>query len=118
VTDDVLPEFYVPVPEDAAPVYVWLLMPVGIGGVATTLREASDVGHRAMDQHGDAYAGGILKAYPASDWPYVRLVPDAGWTRSTHEWFASNVARARPRKARRSAPGREPTATNTPDDAA
>jgi hypothetical protein len=85
-------------PEDAAPVYLWLLVPACVGGVAANLREASDVAHSAMDQHSDACAAGIFKATPAIGWPYVRLVPDGGFTREVHEWISANVARAELRR--------------------
>jgi hypothetical protein len=90
----VLPESRIQLPQDAAPVYLWLLVPGCVGGVAASLREASDAALCAMDQHSEACAAGIFKATPATDWPYVRLVPDGGFTREVQEWLAANVARA------------------------
>ena len=88
------PQTFLQLPEDAAPVYLWLLVPGCIGGVAADLCEASHIADSAMDQHSEARAAGIFKATPATDWPYVQLVPDGGFTREVQEWLAANVARA------------------------
>jgi hypothetical protein len=85
-------------PQDAAPVYLWLLVPGCTGGVTADLREASHIAGSAMEQHSEARAAGIFKATPATDWPYVQLVPDGGFTREVHEWISANVARAELRR--------------------
>jgi hypothetical protein len=101
--------------EDA---FVWLLVPGIAGGTAATLREAADAAHSAMDEHSDASAMGIFKVHPANDWPYIRLVPEAGRMRCTHEWMTANIARAQEKKkARRKAPqkGHPMSMPATPD---
>jgi hypothetical protein len=71
-----------------------------------------------MDEHSDASAMGIFKVHPANDWPYIRLVPEAGRMRCTHEWMTANIARAQEKKkARRKAPqkGHPMSMPATPD---
>ena len=101
MTRDPLPDSRAVIPEDAAPLHLWLLVAAGISGVAATPGEASDAAHRAMDQHGDAPAMAVFEAHPVRDWPYVRLVPSGASSRAVHEWMAANIARAGQREAGR-----------------
>lgn len=98
-----LPESEISVPDDAPAFYLWLLVPLNVGGVVASLSQASVTAHREMDEHGGAQALAVFEAQPAPDWPYVRLVPTAGSTRAIHERTKANIARAQRRKAERNA---------------
>lgn len=85
----------------AESMYLWVMIPTGIAGVAPDIAGAFAALDRAMDQHADAQAWAIFRASTMHDWPYVRLIPDAARSRTVHDWMKANVARANLRRAQR-----------------
>lgn len=112
-----LPVSGIPVPDNAAAFYLWLLVPAGISGVAATYPEARDAAWRAMDEYSDGHTAAIFTVHLAHDWPYVLLVPDSAYERATRELIKANIARARRQKAQRNAHRRAVRANlrNTPE---
>ena len=111
------PASEISVPDDVPAFYLWLLVPLSVGGVAATLAEARDTVHCLMDEHGDAQGAAVFKVHMVPDWPYARLVPDAGFTRGTHEWMKANIERAQRRKAERNVRRRARAIDNDNDEA-
>jgi hypothetical protein len=97
----------------AEPAYLWVVIPTGIAGVAPDLGEAFAALDGAMDQHADAQAWAIFKASIMDDWPYLRLIPDAGHSRARHEEMKANIARANLRIAQRNERRRAQRKTRT-----